>query len=164
MYKNIIFSFQIVHIIIILYIIIIPNHLIDPLVLLWWWQSLLQKILKSMVIYMYLEMPPNKIWSPIIDDIEDGHHVFLIGIIPKFLSHNCLPMKSKGHFSCISMNTRPHPKALHSKKNILVKLSILRTNKVHMISHELNKYWLMVSFQTKEVFLSRVVKGVIIFP
>ena len=77
---------------------------------------------------MYLEMPPNKIWSPIIDDIEDGHHVFLIGIIPKFLSHNCLPMKSKGHLSCIGMNTRPHPKALHSKKNILVKLGIVRTN------------------------------------
>lgn len=32
-----------------------------------------------MMICLYLEMPPNEIWLPSIDDMEDGHHLFLIG-------------------------------------------------------------------------------------
>ena len=158
MYQLILFSFLIDD------IIIIPNHISDPLVLLWWWQPLLQTILWVMMIHIYLEIPPNDIWSQIFNNTKDGHHVFLIGRIPKKFPHIYLPMKSKEHSSCISMNTRPHPKASHSKKNVLVKLGTVRTNKVHMVSSKVKKYWWMVSLQTHALFLSRVVKGVIILP
>lgn len=33
------------------------------------------------MIYIYLEMPLNDVWSLSIDDMEDGHHLFLKGTL-----------------------------------------------------------------------------------